>query len=376
MNENASRSSPQRSLHERLDAFKDRSVFVTGHTGFKGSWLSLWLSKLGARVTGYSLKSPTDPSNFELSNVRDVLVRHDEADVRDFAKLRSALEHAQPDLIFHLAAQPLVLESYRNPRDTFEINVMGTANLLEAIRQLGFACSVVVVTSDKCYENQEWLWGYRESDQIGGRDPYSASKGLTELLVSSYRRSFFQPDELRGGVRLATARAGNVIGGGDWSPNHIVVDVIGALAHGEPVRVRSPNAVRPWQHVLESLSGYLTLASALLDGDGDRYCDGWNFGPNLEDSIAVRQLVDLLIQHWGDGEWLDASDSSMPHEAQTLRLSIEKAKSLLGWQPRWSVADAVEHTVRWHRRYLDGPCNLQAACLEQIDAYVGTAIDG
>jgi len=368
MSNTASRTSSHKTLPERLEAFRGRSVFVTGHTGFKGSWLSLWLAKLGANVTGYALAPPTDPSNFELSNVQDV-IRHIEADVRDFATLRAALERAAPDVVLHLAAQPLVLESYKNPRETFEINVMGTANVLEAIRQLGLACSVVVVTSDKCYENQEWLWGYRESDRMGGHDPYSASKGLTELLVSSYRRSFFQPDQLRGDVRLASARAGNVIGGGDWSPNHIVVDVVDALVKGAPVRVRSPNAVRPWQHVLESLSGYLTLASALLDADGDRHCDGWNFGPNLEDSVPVRDLVELFIQQWGNGKWIDASDPSMPHEAQTLRLSIEKAKSLLHWHPRWSVADAVEQTVAWQRRYLESPHESHATCLAQIDAY-------
>ena len=363
------------SLVERLEAFKGRSVFITGHTGFKGSWLALWLAKLGARVAGYALKPPTQPSNFDLSNVRDSLVAHHVADVRDFTLLRSALERSAPEIVLHLAAQPLVLESYRNPRDTFETNVMGTANLLESIRQLQLPCSVVVVTSDKCYENREWLWGYRESDPMGGHDPYSASKGLTELLVSSYRRSFFQPGEIsKHGVRLATARAGNVIGGGDWSPDHIIVDVIDALSKGRAIQVRSPKAIRPWQHVLESLSGYLTLASALHGSDAARYCDGWNFGPRVEDSIPVRDLVQLLIERWGAGSWTDASDPTRPHEAQNLRLSIEKAQLSLGWEPRWSVAKAVDHTVFWFRRYLDAPAVLQATCLDQIDAYLGTEI--
>jgi CDP-glucose 4,6-dehydratase len=361
------------SLVDRLETFKGRSVFITGHTGFKGSWLALWLAKLGARVTGYALKPPTQPSNFDLSNVRGSLTAHHEADVRDLALLRSALERSAPEIVLHLAAQPLVLESYKNPRDTFEINVMGTANLLESIRQLQLPCSVVVVTSDKCYENREWLWGYRESDPMGGHDPYSASKGLTELLVSSYRRSFFQPGEIsKQGVRLATARAGNVIGGGDWSPDHIIVDVIDALSKGRAIQVRSPKAIRPWQHVLESLSGYLTLASALHGSDAARYCDGWNFGPRVEDSIPVRDLVQLLIERWGAGSWIDASDPTRPHEAQNLRLSIEKAQLSLGWQPRWSVEEAVEHTVFWFRRYLDAPAELQSTCLHQIDAYLGT----
>jgi CDP-glucose 4,6-dehydratase len=358
-------------LARRLESFASRRVFVTGHTGFKGSWLSLWLAQLGAHVSGYSLRPPTEPNNFHLARVREVLTEHVEADVRDIQILRSALARAAPEVVFHLAAQPLVLEGYRSPLETFETNVMGTANVLDAIRQLGMECVVVVVTSDKCYENREWAWGYRETDRMGGHDPYSASKGLAELLVSSYRRSYFQPDRRRPlGVRLATARAGNVIGGGDWSPNHIVVDVIAALSRGEAVRVRNPNAVRPWQHVLESLSGYLTLASALRDADGVRHCDGWNFGPELADCISVRDLVTHFTREWGSGEWIDASDPTQPHEAQMLRLSTEKAQTTLGWQPRWTVAQAVQQTVLWFRGLIENRNAMQKVCLEQIEGYV------
>ena len=358
------------SLAERVSLFAGRSVFLTGHTGVKGSWLSLWLAQLGAKVTGYALAPPTQPNNFDLSDVRSVLTQHHEAEIRDFAALRAALADADPDIVFHLAAQPLVRESYRNPRDTFEINFMGTVNLLDAIRELGLACAVVVVTSDKCYENREWTWGYRESDSLGGHDPYSASKGATEILVSSYRRSFFPPDRLdKHGVRLASARAGNVIGGGDWSPDHIVVDVISALAKGKAIEVRSPHAVRPWQHILESLSGYLTLASAMLEENSASYCDAWNFGPALGDAIPVRELVELLIADWGEGSWTDVSDPTQPHESGLLRLSIEKATADLAWQPRWGVDQAVEKTVSWYKEYLERPGSCRDVCLDQIKVY-------
>jgi CDP-glucose 4,6-dehydratase len=316
------------------------------------------------------LAPPTKPSNFELSNVREVLAEHHEAEIRDGSALRAALARAQPDVVLHLAAQSLVGESYRNPRDTFEVNFMGTANLLDAIRELRIACTVIVVTSDKCYENREWTWGYRESDPMGGHDPYSASKGATELLVASYQRSFFPPESLEEhGVRLASARAGNVIGGGDWSPGHIVVDIVAALAAGKPIDVRNPYAVRPWQHIMESLSGYLTLASAMLGEDPARYCDAWNFGPALGDARPVRDLVDLFIARWGEGSWRDASDPSQPHEAGVLRLAIDKACSELAWVPRWSVEEAVEHTVEWYKRYLERPEACQEVCVAQIKAY-------
>jgi CDP-glucose 4,6-dehydratase len=349
---------------------------VTGHTGFKGSWLALWLAQLGAKVTGYALAPPTEPSNFEISDVQGVLTRHHQADVRDRAALRAALEEAAPDVVLHLAAQALVRRSYRDPLETFEVNFMGTANLLEAIRELQIPCAVVVVTSDKCYENREWSWGYRESDPMGGHDPYSASKGAAELLVSSYRRSFFDPTRRADhGVRLASARAGNVIGGGDWSPDHVVVDVVNSLRDQKPVPVRNPVAVRPWQHVLESLSGYLTLAGALVEDGRPALCDAWNFGPGIDDAVPVRELVELFVDAWGEGSWVDASDPSQPHEAGLLRLSVEKARFELGWRPRWSVEEAVAQTVAWYRRYFDEPTRLQEVCLRQIEAYQATPGD-
>jgi CDP-glucose 4,6-dehydratase len=316
------------------------------------------------------LAPPSQPSNFELSDVRGRLALHEEGDVRDFARLRSALERAAPDFVFHLAAQSLVREGYAAPRETFEVNFMGTANVLEAVRQLRVSCPVVVVTSDKCYENREWSWGYRESDALGGRDPYSASKGAAEVLVSSYRRSFFPPESIPDhGVRLASARAGNVIGGGDWSRDHIAVDVLDALSSGSPVRVRNPDAVRPWQHILESLSGYLTLASALSGSDAARYCDAWNFGPETRDTRPVRELVEMFIACWGSGSWRDASDANQPHEAGFLRLSIDKALVELGWTPRWCIEETVRQTVSWYRSFRSDPRSCQAKCLEQITCY-------
>jgi CDP-glucose 4,6-dehydratase len=346
-------------------------VFVTGHTGFKGSWLSLWLEKLGAQVTGYALPPPTEPSNFAVANVRSALVEHHEADLRDATKLEAAVCGAAPDVVFHLAAQPIVRESYVTPRETFEINVMGTVNLLEAVRKLNKACTVIVVTSDKCYENREHVWGYRETDPMGGHDPYSASKGAVEIVTASYRRSFFSPSvpaERR--IKLATARAGNVIGGGDWAKDRIITDVVRHLRAGEPVPVRSPRSVRPWQHVLEPLSGYLTLAARMLRSDDPAWCDGWNFGPIAGDEIPVSRLVEHFIKAWGEGRWSDVSDPTHPHEAASLRLSIDKALHQLGWRPRWNVCKAVERTASWFRRfYRDGASGSRAACLQDIQAY-------
>lgn len=351
---------------------RGKSVFVTGHTGFKGSWLTLWLAKLGARVTGFALAPPTDPSNFAVSKVAEVVEVSHESDIRDFEQLRSAIERAAPDLIIHLAAQPLVRESYREPLYTFETNVMGTVNLLEAIRTLGLGCAVVVVTSDKCYENREWDWGYRESDSMGGIDPYSASKGATELVVSSYRRSFFQPTAIsRHGVSLASARAGNVIGGGDWSPDHLIVDAMSDLSTGNPIRLRNPNSVRPWQHVLDCLSGYLTLAEALLGEDRAQYCEGWNFGPGPGDAIRVSELAGLLVDGWGTGCWTDVSDPNAPHEAGVLRLSIDKSTSRLNWYPRWNVRQAAACTVEWYQRFFEDPSSSRQICEEQIARFEG-----
>ena len=353
------------------ETFSGRSVFVTGHTGFKGSWLSIRLHALGAKVTGYALAPPTSPSNFAASGVRDLLAAHHEADLRDGASLQAALQAAAPEVVFHLAAQPLVRESYADPRQTFDVNVMGTINLLEAVRVLGRPCVVLVITSDKCYENREQVWGYRESDALGGHDPYSASKGAAEIVAASYRRSFFPPQRLaQHGVKLATVRAGNVIGGGDWAKDRIITDVVCHLQAGQAVPVRSPRAVRPWQHVLEPLGGYLTLAAQMLQSDDPAWCDAWNFGPLPGEDIPVRRLVELFVQAWGEGSWQDVSDPQEPHEAGVLRLCIDKAIDQLGWRPRWSVAEAVRRTAEWYRRFYAGswPDTL-AACRQDIEAY-------
>jgi CDP-glucose 4,6-dehydratase len=354
-------------------ALKGRSAFVTGHTGFKGSWLSIWLERLGAKVTGYGLAPPTTPSNFAASSVRELLAAHYEGDIRDARRLRAAFEAAAPDVVFHLAAQSLVRPSYAEPRETFEVNVIGTAAVLDAVRCLGKPCAVVVVSSDKCYENREQVWGYREIDPLGGHDPYSASKGAVEILVAAYRRSFFPPRHLsEHGVKLATARAGNVIGGGDWAKDRIIPDAVRCLAAGQPVPVRSPCAVRPWQHVLEPLAGYLSLAARMLECDDACLCDAWNFGPSPGQELSVAALAERFVTVWGAGSWIDASDPGQPHEAAVLRLNIDKTVSQLGWRPVWEAAEAICRTAGWYRRFYDGGGSMLAACSNDIEAY-GTA---
>jgi CDP-glucose 4,6-dehydratase len=351
--------------------WRDRSVLVTGHTGFKGSWLALWLTELGARVTGYSLAPPTQPSNFEATRLRDKLAGHYEADIRDSARLSAALAACQPDVVFHLAAQALVRTGYDAPRETFEVNVIGIASLLDAVRELKRPCAIVVITSDKCYENREQVWGYRESDPMGGYDPYSASKGAAELLVAAYRRSFFNPDRLaQHGVRLGSARAGNVIGGGDWGKNRIVTDMVMSLSRQQPVPVRSPGSVRPWQHVLEPLSGYLALASAMLSSDDPKWCSAWNFGPRPDDETTVKDMVEQFCAAWGGGRWQDAGDPHQPHEAGVLRLSIDKAVCELGWRPRWNLEQAVSHAASWYKSHYSDPTgSLYDACRKDIADY-------
>lgn len=357
-------------LREVRRALEGKRAFVTGHTGFKGSWLSIWLHGMGVETTGYSTPPPTSPSNFEVSRVRELLVHHEEADIRDATRLRDAVRKADPDIVFHLAAQPLVRTSYALPRETFDVNVLGTASLLDAVAARAKPCVVIVVTSDKCYENREHAWGYRESDPMGGHDPYSASKGAAELLVSAYRRSFFPPARIaQHGIKLASVRAGNVIGGGDWALDRLVPDAMRSLASGQVLAVRNPDAVRPWQHVLDPLAGYLLLASRMLETGAEGLCDGWNFGPLPGEDVPVSRLASWLVEAWGSGSWVDARHGDQPHEAQLLRLSIEKATSLLGWLPRWSLRSTVEHTVRWYAQFARSPASMRDACLQDIADY-------
>ena len=350
--------------------FQNKRVFLTGHTGFKGSWLAVWLHRLGAEVYGYSLPPPTSPSNYALARVGDALTGETIADIRDRDRMAAAVAAFKPDALFHLAAQPLVRDSYAMPYETFEVNVMGTASVLDAVRAAGHPCAVVCITTDKCYENREQVWGYRECDPMGGHDPYSASKGAAEILIASYRRSFFHPADLaRHGVQLASARAGNVVGGGDWAKDRIVTDMVAALAAGRPVPVRNPLAIRPWQHVLEPLSGYLTLAAAMLEQPDPKWCDSWNFGPVSGTELTVGRLVDAFVAAWGSGHWEDRSDPSQPHEASILRLSIEKAGWALNWRPRWSCEEMVRRTAQWYRRVLCEGSDARAACENDITAY-------
>ena len=358
------------------DAFQGRSVFVTGHTGFKGAWLCLWLNRLGAQVTGYSLAPPTQPSLFEICGIQGLLKDHYQADIRDETQLQAAMRRANPDVVLHLAAQSVVREGYRSPRETFDSNVMGTVSVLECVRQLQRECTVIAVTSDKCYENREQVWGYRESDPMGEKDPYSASKGAAELVIHSYRQSFFPPERLhQHGVKLASARAGNVVGGGDFTRDALIVDTINALAAGRPISLRNPHALRPWNHVLQALSGYLHLAGRMLQSDDPELASGWNFGPLPGNELPVREIVELLIDHWGSGTWLDVSDPHQPHESQVLRLAIDKALWRLGWRPRWSVQRTLRETVRWYQAYFAGGHDLTNLCLDQIELYEQDDLD-
>jgi CDP-glucose 4,6-dehydratase len=347
--------------------WKGKRVFVTGHTGFKGAWLSLWLHLLGAKVTGYALAPPTKPSLFEDCRIGN-LVTSVIADIRDSERLRGAMKSAAPELVIHMAAQALVRESYRNPAETYEVNVMGTVNLLESVRSLAEVRAVLVVTSDKCYENKEWVWGYRENDPMGGYDPYSSSKGCAELVTSAYLNSFFNPaDYAAHGVGLASARAGNCIGGGDWAPDRLIPDCVRALLKGEPIRIRSPRAVRPWQHVLEPLGGYLMLAQELYR-HGSTYAGGWNFGPDDREARSVEWIVRKVCQKWGNGAIHEVEAGPRDHEAHYLKLDCSKARAQLGWHPRWGLETALDRIVEWTRGYARDR-DSAAMCLRQIHEY-------
>jgi CDP-glucose 4,6-dehydratase len=358
-------------LQSDLAWFRARSVMITGHTGFKGSWLALWLHELGAHVSGYALDPPTTPSNFVASRVADTLAVDNRADIRDRSRLERAIRDSQPEVVLHLAAQSVVLAGYEDPTETFSVNIVGTSVLLDSIRAVGLPCAVLVVTSDKCYANDESGRRFVEDDPLGGEDPYSASKAGTELVAAAYRDSFFPTDEIdRHGIALATARAGNVIGGGDWTANGVVADIMRAVAEGQSVRLRRPNAIRPWQHVLEPLGGYLTLARRLAGPDRATFSRAWNLGPEPTEEASVQELTDMLLGAWGGGSWTTDGEADDPPEAGILRLSIERARRDLGWRPRWRLADAVSRTVAWYRQYTADPVGARAACIADIAAYV------
>jgi CDP-glucose 4,6-dehydratase len=347
-----------------------KRVLLTGHTGFKGSWLSLWLQSMGAKVIGYALAPPTNPSLFEVAKVGQGMTSII-GDIRDLSHLQKVFTEHQPEIVIHMAAQPLVRYSYLEPVETYSTNVMGVVNLLEAVHHTKSVKAVVNVTTDKCYENREWAWGYRENEAMGGFDPYSSSKGCAELVTAAYRNSYFHPEKYQNhGVAIATGRAGNVIGGGDWAEDRLIPDIMRAIASGQSVRIRNPHSIRPWQHVLEPLSGYLMLAQKLYE-EGPGFAEAWNFGPNDDDAKPVDWILDNLTKTWGEGaSWkLDGGDH--PHEAHYLKLDCSKAKSRLRWQPRWSLATAIDQICVWHKAQLAG-ADMRQLTLMQIQMYVET----
>lgn len=343
--------------------WQGKRVLITGHTGFKGSWLSLWLQSMGAVVRGIALPPPTEPALFDVALVATGM-EHEIADIRDFAAILPLVRDFAPEIIIHMAAQPLVRLSYKEPVQTYATNVMGTVHLLEAARAAGSVRAIVNVTTDKCYENREWDWGYRENEPMGGHDPYSSSKGCVELVSSAYRASFLTKE----GIAMATARAGNVIGGGDWADDRLVPDVLRALERGVPVEIRNPVSIRPWQHVLEPLSGYLLLAERLYT-EGAVWAEAWNFGPRDEDSKPVQWIVEHLCSDWGEGASWTQQPGAHPHEANYLKLDISKACNRLAWAPRWDLDEALARIIDWHRAWRDG-ADMRAICLGQISDYL------
>ena len=350
-----------------------KRVLLTGHTGFKGSWLALWLSEVGARITGIGLEPDTTPNLFSQLDLAQRLEQHHIVSICDPQTLAEIAQACQPQVVFHLAAQPLVRHSYRDPLGTWATNVLGSLNVLEALKTLQHTCAVVMVTTDKVYENQEWIYGYRENDRLGGHDPYSASKAAAELAIASWRSSFCGKDKHQTpNLAIATARAGNVIGGGDWAEDRIVPDAMRALANNQPIPVRNPNATRPWQHVLEPLGGYLRLAEALAaaqtcNNKPNTYCEAFNFGPTLNSNRQVGDLIETILQYWA-GSWKNTSQPNSPHEAGLLHLQIDKALHRLGWSPCWEYLTTIERTVKWYKNVQNGDSPLKC-CLEDLEAY-------
>ena len=347
--------------------YNNRKVLITGHTGFKGSWLSMILHNLGADVYGYALQPPTIPSLYKEAQVDKIITSYI-GDIRDYEKLKGVLQKVQPEIIIHMAAQALVIESYKNPRETYEVNVMGTVNLLDVARETQSVKAIVNVTTDKCYENKEWQWGYRENEPMGGYDPYSNSKGCSELVTSAYRNSYFNPAKYKEHrVAVASARAGNVIGGGDWASNRLIPDFIRAISKGEKLKIRSPFAIRPWQHVLEPLTGYLKLAAKLYT-DGAKYAEAWNFGPDDRDAKNVEWVTSTICKLWGEGASFSIDTNHQPHEANYLKLDCSKAKAELDWTPKWDIQTTLESIVNWNKAYLSGQ-NIRAFTEQQIKDY-------
>lgn len=352
------------SLNPLPDFWQSKRVLVTGHTGFKGSWISLWLSHLGADVIGVALEPHTEPNIYRLAALADI-VDSRVLDIRDAQAVYDVVEETRPDIVIHLAAQSLVRLSYDDPIGTYATNVMGTVHLLDAVRRVGGTRAFINVTSDKCYENFEWPWPYRETDQVGGRDPYSNSKGCAELVTMAFRRSFFGGGDSC--TALASVRAGNVIGGGDWATDRLLPDCIRAISIGRPVQIRNPDAVRPWQHVLEPLTGYLLLAEQSC-AEPAKFSEAWNFGPVMEDARPVRWIVDRMISQWGDDASWELQPDGHLHEATELRVDSSKAQTYLGWRPRLDIGAAIDWTVEWYRGHLSG-MDARALCLDQIDRY-------
>lgn len=345
----------------------NKKVLITGHTGFKGSWLSLILYKLGSDLYGYALNPPTQPSLFVEAGINE-LIKSQISDIRDYENLKNNIELIKPDIVIHMAAQPLVRESYKSPRETYEINVMGIVNLLEAVRDISGVRAIINVTTDKCYENKEWHWGYRENEPMGGYDPYSNSKGCSELVTSSFRNSFYNSkDYTKHGVAVASARAGNVIGGGDWAEDRLIPDFIRAVSKGEELKIRNPYAIRPWQHVLEPLSGYLMLAERLYN-DGPEYAQAWNFGPDDNDAKNVEWITTRFCNLWGNGASFEIDQNPHPHEASYLKLDCSKAKAKLGWSPKWDLEKSLESIVEWYRACLN-KADMREVCNNQMNDY-------